>query len=257
MAGAGALLRSAGRLLRLGRGGGGASRGGLAGARGLAAAGGAGGAPAFGELFREGRPRVLALDRPPLEAAVEERGPWLYGAALRAFGFFSRESVLVRGARNLCDAATARGTSPEFHAALGLEADFRAQHAMVGLHVWMLLVRLRRRGDEATRASEDLYRQFQLDTERRVYKEGVRVRVSKWLKELEKIFLGQCLALDKALEGDKGDLEVALRKNVFAGEGDRQAAAALARYVRRELASLEMTDLDAVLIGDIAFNAED
>ena len=64
-------------------------------------------------------------------------------------------------------------------------------------------------------------------------------------------------ALDKALEGDKGDLEVALRKNVFAGEGDRQAAAALARYVRRELASLEMTDLDAVLIGDIAFNAED
>ncbi len=192
-----------------------------------------------------------------MEEAVSERGPWLYGAALRAFGFFSRESVLVRGARGLLDAATARGTAPELFAQLGLERTFRSQHAMMGLHVWMLLVRLRRRGEEAERVSQDLYTQFQMATERRVYEEGVRVRISKWLNELEKVFLGQCLALDKAVDGDQGDLEEALWKNVFAGEGDRRAAAALARYVRRELASLEMTELDTVLHGDLAFREQD
>ena len=213
--------------------------------------------PEFGDLFREGRPRALALGRPSVEEAVCERGPWLYGAALRAFGFFSRESALVRGARGLLEASTARGTAPELFEQLGLERNFRSLHAMTGLHVWMLLVRLRRRGDEAARVSQDLYLQFQRATELRVYEEGVRVRISKWLKELEKIFLGQCLALDKAVEGDQGDLEEALWKNIFAGEGDRRAAAALARYVRRELASLEMTELETVLNGDLAFRDQD
>ena len=52
-------------------------------------------------------------------------------------------------------------------------------------------------------------------------------------------------------------IQEALWKNVFAGEGDRRAAAALARYVRRELASLEMTELDTVLHGDLAFRDQD
>ena len=78
--------------------------------------------------------------------------------------------------------------------------------------------------------------------------EGVRVRVNKWLNELEQGFYGSALAYDNALTGGQGDLAKVLHRNVFHGEDDASNARAkrLERYVRRELGCLAATDGKAV-----------
>ena len=89
--------------------------------------------------------------------------------------------------------------------------------------------------------------------------EGVRVRVGKWLSELEQTFYGSAVAYDKALQGSSGDLAKVLHRNVFM-EGDAgddkatEGSKLLERYVRRELASLSLTDGAAVLKGHIKFS---
>uniref|UniRef100_A0A7S1SSB8 Ubiquinol-cytochrome c chaperone domain-containing protein n=1 Tax=Tetraselmis chuii TaxID=63592 RepID=A0A7S1SSB8_9CHLO len=100
---------------------------------------------------------------------------------------------------------------------------------------------------------------FQEDVEVRVREAGVKVRISKWLTDLEQRFFGAAMSYDKALEEQdrlKGSemLVDALWKNVFNAEGDKQAAKLLAKYVRRELTSLAITPSEAVLNGQIRFS---
>lgn len=136
-----------------------------------------------------------------------------------------------------------------------MEPSFRGTQAMLGLHVWMVLKRLRGKGDAAKKAAQAMYDTFQDDVEHRVHAEGVRVRVGTLLNELEQQFYGSALAYDKALTGAKGELAKALYRNAFHQEGDPGRARVLERYVRRELGCLNMTDLAVVLDGRIRFSA--
>jgi cytochrome b pre-mRNA-processing protein 3 len=97
------------------------------------------------------------------------------------------------------------------------------------------------------------YDAFQDDVERKVYDEGVRVRVRKWLQELEKTFYGNALSYDKAMELGGGELTKALHRNVFDGQGDERHAKALERYVRHQATSLALTPTQAVMDGRIRF----
>ena len=99
-----------------------------------------------------------------------------------------------------------------------------------------------------------MYDTFQDDVEHRVHREGVRVRVGKWLNELEQSFYGAALAYDEALRGGSGDLAKVLHRNVYHGEGDDARARTLERYVRRELGCLSMTEAGAVLEGRVRFS---
>lgn len=144
--------------------------------------------------------------------------------------------------------------SSMFHTHLRLQDDFRSKHALLCLHVWMILRRLRKEGDDAKRFSQNLYEHFQRDVEMRIHREGVRVRVSKWLRELEDIFFGATLGYDNAIDKQSEDLSEALHRNVYGKEGDIMFAKALSRYVTRELASLRLTDTKAILEGQIGFN---
>ncbi len=66
-------------------------------------------------------------------------------------------------------------------AALGLEKRFANSHAMLCLHVWLALVRLRAEGRDGKDLAQMVYEDFQEDVERRVHAEGVKVRVL-WYK---------------------------------------------------------------------------
>ena len=94
--------------------------------------------------------------------------------------------------------------------------------------------------------------------ETRVRAEGVSVRLSKWMRELEGAFYGSSTAYDAALAapqhtpGMPDALAGALRRNVFMGEGAPGDAAALARYVRHVLACLALTPTEAVMAGACA-----
>ena len=60
-------------------------------------------------------------------------------------------------------------------AALGLPDRFVATYSLLCLHVWLLLVRLRREGDDGRELAQILYEAFQDDVEIRVHAEGVKV----------------------------------------------------------------------------------
>ncbi|CAI7864083.1 unnamed protein product, partial [Closterium sp. NIES-53] len=86
--------------------------------------------------------------------------------------------------------------------------------------------------------------------------------VIKWMRELERSFYGAAAAYDAAVApGANADaLSKALWRNVFAEDASDMpsgpAAApvqALTRYVRLELASLALTDSEAILTGNITF----
>ena len=58
-----------------------------------------------------------------------------------------------------------------------IEKDFRAQFAMMSLHIWLCLRRLRDEGKDGKEMSQALYDIFWEDVERRVYAAGVRTMI--------------------------------------------------------------------------------
>lgn len=201
------------------------------------------------------KPRSLEVpDRKILNPSM----PQYQKAILYVAGYYSRESELTRGAQKLLKEITAQCTNDEIFEALQLEKTFRTKFALMSLHVWLCLFRLRQEGKDGKEMSQTLYDLFQEDVEKRVYDAGVKVRVSKWLQELETYFYGSVMAYDKALGvGSSGkDLPIALWRNVYGSEGEKRGAITLASYVRRELASLNMTDSKAVLNGNLKFSRD-
>jgi len=138
-------------------------------------------------------------------------------------------------------------------------------------------VRLRAEGANGAQAAQLLYDFFSDDAEARVRAAGVRVRVSKWLAELEKMFYGAATSYDKALGSPGGGggkekensftarpfsppadarrtLSDALLRNVFGDDSSKRAKAnLLSDYVIREIACLAQTGSDAVLDGRLRF----
>ncbi|CAI5463785.1 unnamed protein product [Closterium sp. Yama58-4] len=151
---------------------------------------------------------------------------------------------------------------PKLPTALGLPSQFRTHHALLVLHTWLALLRLRKEGAQGAAVGQTLYDTFNHDVERRVVAAGVKLLVSKWMRELERSFYGAAAAYDAAVApGASADaLPKALWRNVFAEDASDMpsgpAAApvqALTRYVRLELASLALTDSEAILTGNITF----
>ena len=175
--------------------------------------------------------------------------------ALALGGYFSSESRHVRGGERLYAEVTRATDACDalYDGADALERTFATRHAVVCLHVWMCLGRLRKEGEDGKDFSQIFYDAFQDDVERRVHAEGVRVRVRKWLQDLERTFYGNAVSYDKALELGGGELVKALHRNVFDGQGDEKRAKFLERYVRHQLASLALTPSQAVMEGRITF----
>ena len=160
-------------------------------------------------------------------------------------------------ADRLYAAITAQCDGEAFTSAFGIERSFRGEHSALVLHVWLVLRRLREEGESGKALAQTLYDTFQDDVEHRVHAEGVRVRVNKWLNELEQGFYGSALAYDNALTGGSGDFAKVLHRNVFHGEGvagEDARAKNLERYVRRELGCLAATDGKAVREGRVRFS---
>jgi cytochrome b pre-mRNA-processing protein 3 len=172
-------------------------------------------------------------------------------------GYYSKESTFMRAASHLYACVAEQALDAALLRAFDIPVrDFQHRHAMLCLHVWMLLVRLRPEGKDGKLLSQLLYEDFQEDVERQVRATGLEVRVSKHLTELEKQFYGSCVAYDRALKGESGEsLSTALLRNVLqAAPGKESAAARLERYVRRELACLALTESEAVMMGNVKFS---
>ncbi|CAL8461833.1 g1364 [Coccomyxa elongata] len=201
-------------------------------------------------------PRSLAYDRATEEPVPGAEQSWFKRSLLHIGGFYTRESQLIRGSKVLYSDIVEQATNRDFYKAMDLEYRFATTYSLLCLHVWLILVRLRAEGKDGKDLAQMMYENFQEDVELRVRAEGVKVRVGKWLGELEKNFYGSSMAYDKALKGE-GDMVDALLRNVYGVDsGKRKSAEALARYVQRELACLSMTDTESVMSGKVKFSTD-
>uniref|UniRef100_A0A1D1ZPI9 Ubiquinol-cytochrome c chaperone domain-containing protein n=1 Tax=Auxenochlorella protothecoides TaxID=3075 RepID=A0A1D1ZPI9_AUXPR len=175
-------------------------------------------------------------------------------AALRLFGYYSRESRHMRAGQALLEAIQEQADAPSFSRALQVPGSFQHQHAVLVLHVWLVLQRLRSEGKDGKHLGQAMYDGFQDDVEKRARATGAKVRFSKFLKEYEEQFYGSSRSYDRAMEGQT-DLAAALARNVYMMDPEKQEAANLmARYVRREIACLALTPTEAVMEGNIKFS---
>lgn len=153
--------------------------------------------------------------------------------ALKAFGYYSRDSTAMRGGTALWEAIEEQADAPSFLAAFEVPDTFQQRHSLLCLHVWLVLQRLRGTGQEGKDVGQAMYDAFQDAVEMRARATGVKVRFSKYLKEYEQQFYGSSHSMDLALDG-KADLANTLLRNVYLLEHEkRDAAALLARYVKR------------------------
>ncbi|KAJ0959711.1 hypothetical protein J5N97_000623 [Dioscorea zingiberensis] len=76
-------------------------------------------------------------------------------------------------------------------------------------------------GKEGSEFGQYLYEIYNHDLELRVSKAGVNLLLTKWMKELEKIFYGNIVAYDAAMSPDArhNDLANVIWRNVFSDDG--------------------------------------
>ncbi|KAL3156578.1 hypothetical protein ABBQ38_000868 [Trebouxia sp. C0009 RCD-2024] len=205
------------------------------------------------DLFNA-HPKSLQFDRGTDEPKPEVATSRLRQALLTISGFYSKESQLLRGSKNLYQAVVQQAANKQLYEVFKLERKFASEYNMLCLHMWMLLVRLRSEGKDGKALAQMVYELFQENVEARVRAEGVKVRLNKWLNELEQMFYGMSFAFDKSLSGDE-DITGALLRNFYNDDKSKQKAAdILARYTTRELACLVKTESEHVMSGQIRFS---
>ncbi|KAG0581001.1 hypothetical protein KC19_4G217000 [Ceratodon purpureus] len=207
--------------------------------------------------------RSLSLDSSSRLRVVDPAPEGFKRTVLTLLGYYGKQSRLIRGANTLYSRISSQVDQPELYANFVLEQNFRTTHAMLVLHMWLSLSRLRSEGRDGGVMGQSLYDAFNHDLERRIIATGLKVLLSKWMKELEKNFYGAVASYDKAMspEAAQDELARALWRNVFAEDDSIMPTGpnatpvhALARHVRKEAACLALTDSESFLTGNILFS---
>ncbi|XP_009140869.1 ubiquinol-cytochrome-c reductase complex assembly factor 1 [Brassica rapa] len=181
---------------------------------------------------------------------------------LKMLLFYSKQSTSIRGANVIYKRIIAQVDTPAIYDVFNLEKTFKITYSLLVLHMWLVLRRLKQEGKEGVDLGQYVYEIYNHNVEVRVSKAGVNLLLLTWMKELERIFFGNVVAYDEALLPDAkpNDLQIKLWRNVFSDDGtttpdetDLKAAKAMARYVRREVGSLSLTDKESIFSGNFSF----
>ncbi|KAJ0959695.1 hypothetical protein J5N97_029733 [Dioscorea zingiberensis] len=181
---------------------------------------------------------------------------------LKLLLFYSKQSKSIRGANVVYRRITSQVDKPAIYDVFHLEKTFKTTYALLVLHMWLFLRRLREEGKEGSEFGQYLYEIYNHDLELRVSKAGVNLLLTKWMKELEKIFYGNIVAYDAAMspEARHNDLANVIWRNVFSDDGAEMSSdaaksvvQAMSRYTRRESTCLSLTDKDAIFSGNFMF----
>ncbi|KAE8694506.1 Ubiquinol-cytochrome C chaperone family protein isoform 2 [Hibiscus syriacus] len=101
--------------------------------------------------------------------------------------------------------------------------------------MWLSLRRLKAEGKEGVELGQYVYEIYNHDVELRVSKAGVNLLLTKWMKELEKIFYGNIVAYDAALlpEATRVELTEVIWRNIFSDDGTSKPDAAALRTIKK------------------------
>ncbi|XP_050386757.1 uncharacterized protein LOC126803051 [Argentina anserina] len=196
----------------------------------------------------------LRMDEPQYEGIMR--------VFLKLMLFYSKQSKSIRGANVVYKRVVSQVDKPAIYEVFNLEKTFKTNYALLVLHMWLCLRRLKQEGKEGVEFGQYVYEIYNHDVELRVSKAGVNLLLSKWMKDLERIFYGNIVAYDAAVlpEARLDDLPNVIWRNVFSDDGSSkpdEAASrtvqAMARYVRREISCLSLTDKEAMFSGNFVF----
>ncbi|XP_021752015.1 ubiquinol-cytochrome-c reductase complex assembly factor 1-like [Chenopodium quinoa] len=183
---------------------------------------------------------------------------------LKLMLFYSKQSKSIRGANVVYRRIITQADKSAIYNVFNIEKTFKTTFSLLVLHMWMCLRRLKEEGQEGVEFGQYVYEIYNHDLELRVSKAGVNLLLTKWMKDLEKIFYGNLVAYDAALlpEAGKDDLSNVIWRNVFSDDGKsepsdaaRRPVQAMARYVRREISCLSLTDKEAMFSGNFKFSS--
>nr|XP_043634664.1 ubiquinol-cytochrome-c reductase complex assembly factor 1-like isoform X3 [Erigeron canadensis] len=176
--------------------------------------------------------------------------------------FRSEQSTSIRAANVIYLRVVSQVDKPSVYDVLRLEKTFRTTFSMLVVHMWLCLQRLKAEGKEGVELGQYVYEIYNHDLEMRVSKAGVNLLLSKWMRELEKVFYGNIVAYDTAMlpEAKPDELQNTIWKNVFSDDGSPTfdaaalpAVLAFTRYVRRECTCLSLTDKESMMSGNFIF----
>lgn len=210
------------------------------------------------------KPRSLALAPDSPQRIDEPNYEGIRRIVLKLLLFYSKQSISIRGANVIYRRVVSQVDKPGIYNAFSLEKTFNTTFSLLVLHMWLCLRRLKAEGKEGVELGQYLYEIYNHDLELRVSKAGVNLLLTKWMKELEKIFYGNVVAYDAAMlpEAKQGELQNVIWKNVFSGDGALKpddaalrAVQAFSRYVCRECSCLSLTDKEAMFSGNFLFSS--
>ncbi|XP_062092225.1 uncharacterized protein LOC133798057 [Humulus lupulus] len=208
------------------------------------------------------KPCSLALD-PSSPLRIEEpKYQGIKHIMLKLMLFYSKQSRSIRGANAVYSRITSQVDEPAIYEVFNLEKTFKTTFSLLVLHMWLCLRRLKQEGKEGVEFGQNLYEIYNHDVELRVSQAGVNLLLTKWMKDLERIFYGNIVAYDAAIlpEAKQGELQNVIWRNVFSDDGSSEPDAtasrtvqAMARYASREVSCLSLTDKEAMLSGNFMF----
>lgn len=171
-----------------------------------------------------------------------------------------RKSVAVDSAA--VDAAyaaiLAAARRPAFFRGMGVADTLDGRFDLLCVHAFLALRRLRRIDSGESRAfAQALFDAMFADMDAALRQIGVSdLKVGREVKAMAKAFLGRVEAYEAGLAaGDAASLQASLLRNVYRGEAEELAAAALTRYMGAADAALERQDDADVLSGALRFPA--
>lgn len=159
-------------------------------------------------------------------------------------------------ANRLYNVLVAQARQPVFFTSGQVPDTIDGRFDMIALHAFLVMYRLKDKGDAAKSLSQALFDEMFFDMDRALREMGVGdVGIGRRVRAMGKAFMGRVEVYDAALKGLPGDLEAALGRNVYRGaEVPQTVLARMAEYMRDQAQALAAQPLEALLAGDITFS---
>ena len=167
-------------------------------------------------------------------------------------GMFRRKRH-ERAGFTLYNVAVAAAREPWFYTELGVPDTLDGRFDLVGVHVFLIIDRLRALPEPGPGAAQAVFDAMFADMDFNLREMGVGdMSIGKRVKQMWEAFHGRSLAYGAGLNvADDGDLAEALRRNVWRGEAPAGAPELLARHVRGVHAGLAEVPLSAFMDGSV------